>query len=128
MGGIDSVIPYEHWTCVPPSPPKNLAISSVPATGAGFSFSREIFQLTRGDPLLPSISVDEDKHFETSLAQIGDLDSDDMWGQFSAHIPGKSMVGLKRRFNLLQVRFNSFNPKRLRRFSPRRSLRNAQSP
>jgi len=31
MGGIDSVIPYEHWTCVPPSPPKNLAISSVPA-------------------------------------------------------------------------------------------------
>jgi len=66
MGGIDSVIPYEHWT------------------------------------------VDEDKHFETSLAQIGDLDSDDMWGQFSAHIPGKSMVGLKRRFNLLQVSFNSF--------------------
>lgn len=56
--------------------------------------------------MLPSISVDEDKHFETSLAQIGDLDSDDMWGQFSAHIPGKSMVGLKRRFNLLQVSFN----------------------
>lgn len=22
MGGIDSVIPYEHWTCVPPFPPR----------------------------------------------------------------------------------------------------------
>lgn len=110
---------------LPPQEPRNFL---GPGVRRSFSFSREIFQLTRGDPLLPSISVDEDKHFETSLAQIGDLDSDDMWGQFSAHIPGKSMVGLKRRFNLLQVRFNSFNPKRLRRFLPRRSLRNAQSP
>ena len=52
--------------------------------------------------MLPSISVDEDKNFETSLAQIGDLNSEDMWGQVNAHNPGKSMVGLKRRFNLLQ--------------------------
>ena len=107
MGGIDSVIPYEHWTCVPRSPPRT---SQIPRSRQPprVSLSREIFQLTRRDPLLPSISVDEDKHFETSLAQIGDLDSDDMWGQFSAHIPGKSMVGLKRRFNLLQVSFNPF--------------------
>lgn len=90
---------------LPPQEPRNFL---GPGVRRSFSFSREIFQLTRRDPLLPSISVDEDKHFETSLAQIGDLDSDDMWGQFSAHIPGKSMVGLKRRFNLLQVSFNSF--------------------
>mmetsp|Transcript_13934 Transcript_13934/g.22813 ORF Transcript_13934/g.22813 Transcript_13934/m.22813 type:complete len:321 (+) Transcript_13934:345-1307(+) len=53
---------------------------------------------------LPSYvrSCEEDKFFEHSLAQFGDLEGDDIWGQYNAHIPGKSMVGLKRRFIQLQ--------------------------
>lgn len=48
-------------------------------------------------------TIEEDKFFENSLAQFGDsLETDDIWGSFNAQIPGKSMVGLKRRFNLLQ--------------------------
>lgn len=47
-------------------------------------------------------TIEEDKFFENSLAQFGDLETDDIWGTFNAQIPGKSMVGLKRRFNLLQ--------------------------
>ena len=52
--------------------------------------------------LSPDRSVEDDKLFENTLAQFGDLDGEDSWTQFGANVPGKSMVGLKRRFNLLQ--------------------------
>jgi SHAQKYF class myb-like DNA-binding protein len=48
-------------------------------------------------------SVEEEKLFENSLAQLGDVDGDDPFMAFNAAtIPGKNMFGLKRRFNLLQ--------------------------
>lgn len=34
--------------------------------------------------LVLSRSIDEDKFFENSLAQLGDLESDDIWGTVSA--------------------------------------------
>lgn len=47
-------------------------------------------------------SAEEDKVFERTLAQLGELEGDDSWAQFGSHLPGKSIVGLKRRFNLLE--------------------------
>jgi SHAQKYF class myb-like DNA-binding protein len=46
-------------------------------------------------------SVEEEKLFENSLARLGDMD--DPFAAFTAAlIPGKNVLGLKRRFNLLQ--------------------------
>ena len=48
-------------------------------------------------------SAEEEKLFENSLAQLGDPDGEDPFMAFNAAtIPGKNMIGLKRRFNLLQ--------------------------
>ena len=48
-------------------------------------------------------SAEEEKLFENSLAQLGDMDGEDPFMAFNAAtIPGKNMIGLKRRFNLLQ--------------------------
>tara|TARA_B110000977_G_scaffold179824_1_gene238829 strand:- start:21382 stop:21570 length:189 start_codon:yes stop_codon:yes gene_type:complete len=45
--------------------------------------------------------VEEEKLFETSLAQLSDLE-DPFMAFTSSTIPGKNVLGLKRRFNLLQ--------------------------
>ena len=53
--------------------------------------------------ILSRHSAEEEKLFENSLAQMGDMDGEDPFMAFNAAtIPGKNMIGLKRRFNLLQ--------------------------
>ena len=45
-------------------------------------------------------SAEEEKLFENSLAQLGDMDGEDPFMAFNAAtIPGKNMIGLKRRFS-----------------------------
>ena len=53
--------------------------------------------------MLSRNSAEEEKLFENSLAKLGDMDGEDPFMAFNAAtIPGKNMIGLKRRFNLLQ--------------------------
>jgi len=61
--------------------------------------------LTRIIPPLGSFcvrSLEEDKCLDHSLAQFGYLESDDIWGQYNAYVPGKGVGLVKSRFNQLQ--------------------------
>ena len=80
----------EHWTCVPPSSPPSRWLRHVTnPCGVGFLSTAPLSTRVIPDGTLPTpplYSLEEDKVFENTLAQLGEVDGEDPFTQVSPRL------------------------------------------
>ena len=89
-GGLDVMLQNEHWTCVPPpSPPSRWLRHVTNPCRVVFLSTAPLSTRVIPDGTLPTpplYSLEEDKVFENTLAQLGEVDGEDPFTQVSPRL------------------------------------------